>query len=348
MNEFFRRLLFLPEQASAMSVGVDHLHYFVAMATLLMSVGVGTTALLFVVLYRRKSQHQTTPHIEPSQLVEAGFVGVPLALFLLWFAIGFKQYVEMETPPADAMDVYVMGKKWMWKFNYPEGPNSINVLRIPANRPVRLLLTSQDVIHSFFVPEFRMKQDALPGRYTQTWFIATTPGKYQILCAEYCGAGHSIMRGEVIVMTPAGYEQWLTDLKTGVAGKQDGLNTPLETVPAQASLAVQGQRLAVEIGCVKCHSTDGSRHIGPSWLNMVGRTATFTDGSSLKVDEAYMTQSIMDPLARIVAGYAPVMPSYQNKLAGPEIAALLEYMKSLRQPDVLNVTQEGPVYAPQR
>jgi cytochrome c oxidase subunit 2 len=188
----------------------------------------------------------------------------------------------------------------------------------------------------------------LPGRYTQTWFTATKPGKYQILCTEYCGAGHSIMRGEVIVMPPADYEQWLTDLKTGVAGRQDGLNTPLEDVPAQANLAVQGQRLAVAIGCVKCHSVDGTPHIGPSWLNMYGRTATFTDGTSLKVDEAYMTQSIMDPLAKVVAGYDPVMPSYQNKLAGPEIAALLEYMKSLRQSDVLNVTQEGPVYAPRR
>lgn len=348
MNEFFRKLLFLPEQASTSAAGIDQLHYFVISSTMLMSLGLFLVSILFFVRYRRRSAHQTTPHIEPSHLVEAGFVGVPLALFLLWFAIGFKQYVEMENPPADAMDVYVMGKKWMWKFNYPDGPNSINVLRVPANRPVRLLLTSQDVIHSFFVPEFRMKKDVVPGRYTQTWFTATKPGKYQILCTEYCGAGHSIMRGEVIVMTPADYEQWLTDLKTGVAGKQDGLNTPLENVPPMVNLAAQGQRLAVEIGCVKCHSVDGTQHIGPSWFNMYGRTATFTDGTSLQVDEAYMTQSMMDPLAKVVAGYAPVMPSYQNKLAGPEVAALLEYMKSLHQSDVLNVKQEGPVYAPQR
>lgn len=348
MNEVLRKLLFLPEQASTFAQGVDRLHYFVVLSTIVASALVGLVALVFFILYRRKSEGQTTPHLEPTPMLEAGFVGIPLALFLLWFAVGFKQYVELENPPADAMDVYVMAKKWMWKFNYPEGPNSINVLRVPANRPVRLLMTSQDVIHSFYVPEFRVKKDTVPGRYTQTWFQATEPGRYQILCTEYCGGGHSIMRGEVIVMKPADYEAWLTDLKRGLPGKQDGTWTAAEQVPPAANLIDQGRRLAVEIGCVKCHSVDGSQHIGPTWLDMYGRTAKFKDGTSLKVDEQYMTQSIMDPMARVVEGYEPVMPSYQNKLAGPEIAALVEYMKSLHRADVLSVPQEGPVYAPKR
>ena len=347
MNEFFRKLLFLPEQASTIALGIDQLHYFVATATMLMSVGVGLASVLFFVLYRRKSLHQTTPHIEPTYLFEAGIVGVPLALFLLWFAIGFKQFVEMENPPADSMDVYVSSKKWMWKFNYPEGPNSVNVLRVPAGRPVRLLMTSQDVIHSFYVPEFRVKRDVNPGRYTQVWFQATTPGRYQILCAEYCGAGHSIMRGEVVVMKSEEYEAWLQNLKRGpLATRQDGTNLPIEQVAAVTSLTEQGKRIAAEAGCLKCHSINGERHIGPSWLDSWGAKRKLKSGETITVDEGYMTESIMDPQAKIVEGYDAVMPSYQGKLAGPEIAALVEYMKSLQSDSVRNAAPEGPVYAP--
>ena len=349
MNEFFRKLLYLPEQASTFAADVDRLHVFVAMTTLLMSIGVGLTALFFFARYRRRSDTQTTPHIEPSMLIEVAFVTIPLALFLLWFAIGYRQFVEQDTPPADAMDVYVMAKKWMWKFNYPEGPNSVNVLRVPAGRPVRLLMTSQDVIHSFYVPEFRVKRDVNPGRYTQVWFQATTPGRYQILCAEYCGAGHSIMRGEVIAMKSEEYEAWLQNLKKGpLATRQDGTNTALEQVAANTSLTEQGKRIAAEAGCMKCHTTDGTRHIGPSWLDMWGGKRKLKSGETITVDEGYMTESIMDPNAKIVEGYDAVMPSYQGKLAGPEIAALVEYMKSLQSDVVRNTPPEGPVYAPVR
>ncbi len=345
MNEFFRKLLFLPEQASTFAAGVDHLHYFVALTTFIMALAVGVLAVVFIALYKRKSETQTTPHVEPTMMIEAAFVSVPLVLFLLWFAVGFRQFVEQDTPPADAMDVYVMAKKWMWKFNYPDGPNSVNVLRVPAGRPVRLLMTSQDVIHSFFVPEFRVKKDVNPGRYTQTWFNATTPGKYEILCSQYCGAGHSIMRGEVIVMPPAEYQTWLDNLKRSPL-PQDGLNTDIEKVSVNSSLAEQGRRVAAEQGCFKCHTIDGTKFTGPTWLNMFGRTEKLITGEKIVVDEAYMTESIMDPLAKIVEGYAPVMPSFQNKLAGPEIAALVEYMKSLRTDTARTTPPEGPLYAP--
>ena len=347
MNEFFRKLLFLPEQASTFAADVDRLHIFVALTTVIMSIGVGLTAIFFFAKYRRKSETQTTPHLEPSTLIEVAFVSIPLALFLLWFAIGYRQFVEQDTPPADAMDVYVMGKKWMWKFNYPEGPNSVNVLRVPAGRPVRLLMTSQDVIHSFYVPEFRVKRDVNPGRYTQVWFQATVPGRYQILCAEYCGAGHSIMRGEVVVMKSEEYEAWLQNLKLGpLATRQDGTNLPLEQVAANTSLTEQGKRIAAEAGCMKCHSINGERHIGPSWLDSWGAKRKLKSGETITVDEGYMTESIMDPQAKIVEGYDAVMPSYQGKLAGPEIAALVEYMKSLQSDSVRNAAPEGPVYAP--
>ena len=346
MNEFFRKLLFLPEQASSFAADVDHLHYFVMMTTVIMAAAVGLCALLFFAIYRRKSEAQTTPHIEPTLMIEAAFVSVPLILFLLWFAVGFRQFVEQDTPPADAIDVYVMAKKWMWKFNYPDGPNAVNVLRVPAGKPVRLLMTSQDVIHSFFVPEFRVKKDVNPGRYTQTWFTATVPGKYQVLCSQYCGAGPSIMRAEVIVMKPAEYEAWLANLKRGIPNTQDGTPTPIENVAANTSLVEQGKRIAVEQGCVKCHTVNGERHIGPSWLDMYGRHEKMKTGEMITVDEGYMTESIMDPAAKIVDGFDNVMPSFQNKLAGPEIAALVEYMKSLQSDTVRNTPSEAPLYAP--
>jgi len=346
MNEFFRKLLFLPEQASSFAADVDHLHYFVMMTTVIMAAAVGLCALLFFAIYRRKSEAQTTPHIEPTLMIEAAFVSVPLILFLLWFAVGFRQFVEQDNPPADAIDVYVMAKKWMWKFNYPDGPNAVNVLRVPAGKPVRLLMTSQDVIHSFFVPEFRVKKDVNPGRYTQTWFTATIPGKYQILCSQYCGAGHSIMRGEVIVMPPAEYEAWLANLKRGIPNTQDGTPTPIEGVAAATSLVEQGKKIALEQGCVKCHTVNGERHIGPSWLDMYGRHEKMKTGEMITVDEGYMTESIMDPAAKIVDGFDNVMPSFQNKLAGPEIAALVEYMKSLQSDTVRNTPSEAPLYAP--
>jgi len=246
------------------------------------------------------------------------------------------------------MDVYVQGKKWMWKFAYPGGPNAVNVLRVPSGRPVRLLMTSRDVIHSFFVPEFRVKQDVLPGRYSQIWFNATTPGRYQILCAEYCGAGHSVMRGEVIVLKPEEYEDWVSAQHRGLATKQDGPPTALDFAPPLGNLVDQGRRLATEQGCVKCHSVDGSQHIGPSWLDLYGRHEKLTDGRIITVDEGYITESMMDPFAKIVDGFKPVMPSFANKLAGPEVAAIVEYIKSLQSDAVRTGPSEGPAYAPIR
>jgi len=348
VNEFLRRWLFLPEQASTFAYDIDRLHYFVILTTFVMSTGVGLTTILFFIRYRRRSEAQTTPHIQPGLLMEGAFIFIPLSFFLLWWAIGYRIYVEQTTPPQGAMDVYVQAKKWMWKFAYPGGPNAVNVLRVPSGRPVRLLMTSRDVIHSFYVPEFRIKQDVLPGRYTETWFEAVQPGRYQILCAEYCGAGHSVMRGEVIVLKPEEYEDWLSSQHRGLASRQDGQPTALDFAPALGNLVDQGRRLAQEQGCVKCHSIDGTRHIGPTWLDLYHRKEKLQDGRSIDVDEAYITESMMDPLAKVVAGFQPVMPSFENKLAGPEVAAIVEYIKSLQSDAVRTGASEGPAYAPVR
>ncbi len=344
MNDLMRKLLFLPEAGSAYANDVDKLHFFVITVTMISAAGVALVALYFFVKYRRRSETQATPHVEPRALHEVFFVGVPLAFFLLWFAIGFPLFVKLQTPPKDAMDVYVQGKKWMWKFSYPGGPNGVDVLRVPAGRPVRLLITSRDVIHSFFVPDFRIKQDAVPGRYSQTWFNATSPGRHQVLCAEYCGLGHSAMLADIIVMAPAEYDAWVAEARRStVAATQD---TVEEFANPVTNLADQGRRLAAEYGCFRCHTVDGTRHIGPTWLDLYRKTEKLQDGKSIVADESYLTESMMDPAAKVVAGYQNVMPTYQGRIPGPEIAAIVEFIKTLRTDTVRPEPSKGPVYVP--
>lgn len=347
MNELVNNILFLPEQASTFAERVDDLHLFVITVTMLSSFAVGTTALYFFFRYRRRSSEQLTEYVIPSVKTEFLFVSLPLVFFLTWFVIGFRDFVFVTTPPKDAMDVYVMGKQWMWKFSYPEGPNGVNVLHVPANRPVRLLITSRDVIHSFFVPAFRIKMDAVPGRYTQTWFEATKPGTYQILCTEYCGLSHSKMLGEVVVLSPEEWDAWLQEQRKGdLASRQDAL-ADLNLAPHPSRMAEQGQKVAAEVGCFKCHTVNGEPHIGPTFLGLYGRQATLQDGSGIRADEAYITQSMMDPGAHLVSGFPNAMPTFQGKLTGPQTAAIVEYIKTLRTPDIRTTgASQGPVYEP--
>jgi cytochrome c oxidase subunit 2 len=346
MNELMRRILFLPEQASSYARSVDALHFFVITTTMIAAFGVFATALYFFVRYRRRSDTDVTPHVTPRAIHEVFFIGVPLSLFLLWFGIGYPQFASLSTPPKDAMDVYVQGKKWMWKFAYPGGPNAVDTLRVPANRPVRLLITSRDVIHSFFVPALRVKQDALPGRYTQTWFTADRPGRYEIFCAEMCGIGHSAMIGELVVMPEADFDQWVAAQRKGIAPAQDAAATPIEQVRAGSSVVDEGRRVAAEQGCLKCHSVDGSQHIGPTWFNLYLRREKLKDGRTVVADEGYLTKSMMDPAADIVAGYQNVMPTYQGKLPPPEAAAIVEYIKTLRTTAEPEGPSQGPAYEP--
>ncbi|WNG20509.1 cytochrome c oxidase subunit II [Cystobacter fuscus] len=347
MNELLNNILFLPEQASTFAERVDNLHIFVVTVTMLSSFAVGTAALYFFFRYRRRAPEQLTEYVIPSVKTEFLFVSLPLIFFLTWFVIGFRDFVFVTTPPKDAMDVYVMGKQWMWKFAYPEGPNGVNVLHVPANRPVRLLITSRDVLHSFFVPAFRIKMDAVPGRYTQTWFEATKPGTYQILCTEYCGLSHSKMLGEVVVLSPEEWDAWLKEQRRGdLANRQDAL-ADLSLAPQPARMAEQGQKVAAEVGCFKCHTVNGEPHIGPTFLGLYGRQETLQDGSAIRADEAYITQSMMDPGAHLVTGYANAMPTFQGKLTGPQTAAIVEYIKTLRTPDIRTTgASQGPVYEP--
>jgi cytochrome c oxidase subunit II len=348
MNDLMRRLLFLPEQASAYARDVDALHFVVITSTIIGATGVFLAALYFFVRYRRRSDTDVTPEVKPHVVHEVLFVGVPLVLFLLFFAIGYPQYMRLATPPADAMDVYVQGKKWMWKFAYPGGPSAIDALRVPAGRPVRLLITSRDVIHSLYIPALRIKMDAVPGRYTQTWFNSDRPGRYEIFCAEYCGLNHSGMRGEMVVMPAAEFDAWLERQRSGIATAQDSAPAPGESVLPASNLLEEGRRVAAEQGCMKCHSVDGTRHIGPTWTDLYMRDEKLANGKRVVVDEAYLTRSMMDPGAELVAGFQNVMPTYQGKLTPPEVAAVVEYIKSLRTPAVRSGPSEGPAYEPRK
>lgn len=345
MSDILRQALFLPEQASTFAERVDNLHYLVIITTMLTSVLIGTTALWFFIAYRRRKPHEYTPRLDPDFKAEVLFVGVPLVFFLAFFAIGFRDFVWARTPPANAMDVYVMGKQWMWKFSYAEGPNGVNTLHVPAHRPVRLLLTSRDVIHSFFVPEFRVKQDAIPGRYTEMWFEATKAGTYEIYCTEYCGLDHSMMRGQVVVHEPAEFDEWLQRERASQRREQQDMEPVARDLSRfPGNMRVHGERVANRVGCFKCHSVDGSRHIGPTFLDMYLRKETLSNGQTVVADEAYITESMMDPHLKVVAGYQPVMPSFLGQLDAPETAAIVEYIKSLSTNRVVNEGSEGPVY----
>jgi cytochrome c oxidase subunit 2 len=346
MNELLRQMLFLPEQASTISTHLDYLHYFVIIVTMVASTLIGAGALYFYVRYRWKGRIGAKGEpVYTSVSLELAIIGIPAFFFLLWFWIGYRDYIRLMTPPPDSMDVYVMGKQWMWKFAYPEGPNGVNVLRVPAHRPVRLLMTSRDVIHSFYVPAFRTKMDVLPGRYTETWFEATKTGKFPVFCTEMCGTGHSTMRAEIIVMEPGEFDEWMRHEKD-VTNKrqQDGVKTGTEERPPQATMIELGRKLSESAGCFKCHSVDGSPHIGPTWLDMYRRTETMQDGTTIVADEQYITESMMEPKLRQVKGYQLVMPAYKGRLEGPESAAIVEYIKTLRSDRPEAERDSGPLF----
>ena len=313
MNEVLRTALYLPPQASTIAHRIDVLHYTVIGAAFV----VAFIAFAFVayVLYRyRERPGHVVPKRQPSRHgLEIGFASVTLAAFLVWWLVGYGQYRDLHTTPPGAIRMHVIAKQWMWQFVYPNGANSEVDLRVPVGTPVEVLITSRDVIHSFYVPAFRVKQDAIPGRITSMWFEATEPGTFEILCAEYCGAGHSRMRGRVIAMMPFDYAHWL-----------DGHVAP--------DLASSGEKLAVAYGCMRCHTIDGTPYTGPTWRGMYGSRVLLATGETVIADDAYLTESMMDPAAKLHAGFANIMPSYLGILSGPEAAAIVEYIRSLREP----------------
>ena len=303
----------LPEQASTVAVQVDRLYGFLVAVGVFFTVLIAVLIIYFSVRYHRRFAKEKPKPIEGHAVLESIWIGVPLVIVMVIFVWGTVLFFHMFRPPPGGLEVFGVGKQWMWKFQHPEGRREINELHVPTGRPVKVTLTSEDVIHSFFVPAFRIKMDAIPGRYTQTWFEATKPGEYHLFCAEYCGTKHSRMIGKVIVMEPKDYEQWL-------AGG---------TVTAGVSMAARGQKLFEKFGCVSCHQ-DTAGSLGPALKGVFGKEETMADGEIVLVDEAYLRESITVPNKRLLKGYMAVMPTYEGLLSEEQLLQIIAYIKSLK------------------
>ncbi len=306
----------MPPQNSTMAAEIDFLWDFIYWASAVFFIILGAAIVYFVFRYRRRKQGELTTGVAHNMPLEITWTLIPTILIFFVFVWGFKSYLKLHIAPGDAMEIKVTGQKWFWSFQYAEGASTVNELVVPVDKPVKLLMSSVDVIHSFFVPNFRVKMDVLPNRYTQLWFEATAVGEYDLLCTEYCGTGHSEMIGKVRVLGEREYAEWLES----AGGMGEGM-TPAE----------YGAQLYKNKACNTCHSIDGSKLVGPSFLNLYNTQQMLTNGPPTMADENYLRESILNPQAKLVAGYDPVMPSYQGVLKDQQIDALIAYIKSLKE-----------------
>jgi cytochrome c oxidase subunit 2 len=307
--EWLRSLL-LPVQGSDYSRQVDDLYIFLIWLSLFFFVLIAGVAIYSMVKYRHKPGN-VTPHITHNTQLEVTWTVVPLVLVIFIFFWGFKGYLQASVPPGDAMEIQVTAQKWTWTFEYPDGNRAINELHVPLGKPVKFVMSSQDVLHDFFVPDMRVKHDVLPNRYTEVWFTPTVAGPHRITCAEYCGKGHSDMQAKIFVDNDADYQKWL---ETG-------------GVDPNMPLAKLGELLYQNKGCSTCHSLDGSKGQGPSWKGVFGTQQPVSNGTSVMADENYIRESILVPGAKVVKGYDNIMPVFQGLLRDREVNALVAFIK---------------------
>src|SRR6267142_2804992 len=316
---------FLPESASTYSGDVDALYFYISGVTLFFTLLISFVIIFFVIRYRRRNPFEIPRPIEGSTTLETLWSVIPLLIAMTIFFWGAKVYFAQYRPAKNAIDVYVVGKQWMWKFQHATGQREINELHIPVGRKIKLIMTTEDVIHDLFVPAFRIKADVVPGRYTTQWFEATKPGRYHLFCAEYCGTNHSGMIGSIVVMEPREFDNWLS----GNAGN---------TTPA-----VAGQQLFQSLGCVSWHGANGEGGRGPALVGLFGRQVQLNTGQSVKADEAYLRESIINPQAKLVAGFGPIMPTFQGQVSEDQLVQLLAFIKSLQ---IANPQASTPVPSP--
>jgi cytochrome c oxidase subunit II len=298
-----------PREASTIAPYMDALYLFL--------VGMSITGVVLVLLLicgfslrYRKQVHPVAEQVEGSTLLEATWTIIPLGIFLVTFVWGALLYFRIYTPPVNSMNVYIVGKQWMWKAEHPGGQHEINELHVPTGRPVQLTMISQDVFHSYSLPEFRVKREVIPGRYTTVWFEATTPGSYHLFCTQYCGTDHSRMVGEVTVMSPADYKKWTEQSTSGM------------------SMAQNGERIFASMGCNACHTGNASNR-APSLAGLYGSKVEMANGSIQLADEAYIRDVILNPSQHVPAGYAPIMPTYKGQISEDGLIDLVEYLKQL-------------------
>lgn len=311
----------LPEAASEIAPKVDNVLIAVTVISFIFFIIISVTLVVFAVKYRRRTANDRTPGITGNEPLEIIWTVVPSIILVAIFIHGLVVFNELRTPPEEAVEVTAVGKQWLWQFEYSDGRKTINELNVQQNLPVKMIMRSDDVLHSFFIPAFRVKQDILPGRFTQLWFTPTKVGSFIIFCAEYCGTGHSQMLGRVNVMSPEAFARW--EGKGGADTASAGVSSSL---PAHE----RGEKLYKNRGCNACHSIDGSSGIAPTFKGVFGRIEKLIDGSEVRADENYLIESIYEPQAKMVAGYEPVMPSFKGILSESEVSDIIEYVKTLK------------------
>jgi cytochrome c oxidase subunit II len=300
-----------PVQASTTAPQVDALYFFLLAVGGFFSLLIAGLVIGFAIKYRRRPGAADTPSLHELLPLELLWTAVPLLIVMFVFVWSARLYFHISRPPDDTMDVLVVGKRWMWKLQHLNGRREINELHVPVGRAVKLTMTSEDVIHAFYVPAFRVKADVVPGKYTTTWFQATKPGRYHLFCAEYCGTKHSEMGGFVTVMEPSEFESWLAGATIG-----------------QASPVADGERLFASLGCVNCHGKDSGAR-GPDLAGLFSRGVTLASGERLVADAAYVRESIVDPQAKLSAGYQALMPTFRGLVSEEGILDLIAYLKTL-------------------
>ena len=298
-----------PAEASTIAPWTDALYFFLLGMTLVGLLLVGALVFYFSLTYR-KEKHPVATQVEGSTLLEATWTIIPLAIFLVTFVWGALLYFRIYNPPTNAMNIYIVGKQWMWKAEHPGGQHEINNLHVPIGRPVQLTMISQDVFHSFSIPDFRVKREVIPGRYSTVWFQATEAGTYHIFCTQYCGTAHSAMIGEITAMTPDEYTKWTQQSTSGM------------------SLAQNGERLYASMGCNACHNGSAAAR-GPNLAGVYGSKLQLTNGSQVLVNDAYLRDAILNPSQHVTAGYAPIMPTYQGQISEEGLIDLVEFIKNL-------------------
>jgi cytochrome c oxidase subunit 2 len=298
-----------PREASTVAPYMDELYFFLVGMTITGILLVGAIVFTFSMRYR-KSVHPVATQIEGSTLLEATWTIIPLAIFLITFVWGALLYFRIYNPPVNSMNIYIVGKQWMWKAEHPGGQHEINALHVPINQPIQLTMISQDVFHSFSIPDFRIKREVIPGRYSTVWFNATTPGEYHLFCTQYCGTNHSAMIGTITAMTPEDYKKWTEDSTSGM------------------SLAQNGERIFASMQCNSCHSGNAAAR-GPNLAGVFGSKLTLANGSQVLVNEAYLRDAILNPSQHVTAGFNPIMPTYQGQISEDGLIDLVEYLKTL-------------------
>jgi cytochrome c oxidase subunit 2 len=315
-----------PPEASAIAPYMDAFYFFLLLISLVGLVLVGLMVGCFSIMFRKEKNPQAT-HIEGSTLLEATWTIIPLALFMVCFVWGALLYFRIYNPPTNAMNIYIVGKQWMWKAEHPGGQHEINALHIPVDRDVQLTMISQDVFHSFSIPAFRVKREVIPGRYSTVWFRPTQAGTYHLFCTQYCGTLHSSMIGEIVVMQPDDYQKWVTGSTSG------------------QSLAQNGERLYASLGCNSCHSgTAGAR--GPNLAGIYRSKVTLEGGRSVTADDEFLRGSILNPTTHQMAGYSPIMPTYQGQVSEEGLIDLVEYIKTLDTNDRIHQTLNDSNFSP--